>query len=309
MKHPFVIRTDQTDCFNPEGQRISCQGTGQDGEFNTGTTRRPELRFADHGETVTDRQTALMWTKNANLPEFPLTWSEALDYITDMNAAGELGFNDWRLPDRTELFSLLSHIHTNPALPSGHLFFNVFNGYYWTSSTCARLENQAWYVHLGGAKVYRGMKYGSYMVWPVRGGGLPSVSPSGSRYRQHTDTVVDTITHLMWTQHADSAGPVSWQAALDAVQKMNSQAACGYRDWHLPNIRELESLVDLGTHSPALSLPAGFEEIREGYWSSTTSTYNPTYAWVLYSVDGAIGVGYKPLSEFYAWAVRSEGSD
>jgi len=50
----------------------------------------------------------------------------------------------------------------------GHPFTNIFTGYYWTSSSCARLPNQAWYIHLGGARVFKGMKYGSYMVWPVR---------------------------------------------------------------------------------------------------------------------------------------------
>jgi hypothetical protein len=30
--------------------------------------------------------------------------------------------------------------------------------------SCARLPNQAWYIHLGGARVFKGMKHGSYMV-------------------------------------------------------------------------------------------------------------------------------------------------
>lgn len=35
------------------------------------------------------------------------------------------------------------------------------------------------------------------------------------------------------------------------------------------------------------------------YWSSTTSMYESRYAWVLYMRDGAVGVGFKPLSEFF----------
>ena len=56
----------------------------------------------------------------------------------------------------------------NPSLPTGAPFENVFAGYYWTATTCSRFKNQAWYIHLGGGRIYRGMKYGSYMVWPVR---------------------------------------------------------------------------------------------------------------------------------------------
>jgi hypothetical protein len=48
-----------------------------------------------------------------------------------------------------------------------------------------------------------------------------------------------------------------------------------------------------------------FAVIADGYWSSTTSVYEPSYAWVLYTVDGAVGVGYKAKPDFCAWAVRS----
>jgi hypothetical protein len=46
-----------------------------------------------------------------------------------------------------------------------------------------------------------------------------------------------------------------------------------------------------------------FEEVQDFYWSSTTSVYHREYAWVLYMKDGAVGVGHKPLSEFYLWPV------
>jgi hypothetical protein len=47
-----------------------------------------------------------------------------------------------------------------------------------------------------------------------------------------------------------------------------------------------------------------FARTAEGYWSSTTSVYEPSYAWVLYSLDGAVGVGYKAKPDFYALQVR-----
>ena len=63
---------------------------------------------------------------------------------------------------------------------------------------------------------------------------------------------------------------------------------------------------DLSRHSPALAPDHPFEHIAEGYWSATTSVYEKRYAWVFYPRDGAIGVGYKPLPEFYAWVVRCD---
>lgn len=50
---------------------------------------------------------------------------------------------------------------------------------------------------------------------------------------------------------------------------------CGHLDWRMPNIRELESLVDLCADSPALAPDHPFGNVREVYWSSTTSVYEP----------------------------------
>ncbi|MCA1792906.1 MAG: DUF1566 domain-containing protein [Desulfotignum sp.] len=66
----------------------------------------------------------------------------------------------------------------------------------------------------------------------------------------------------------------------------------------------LEGITDMDCHSPALPPDHGFVEVQDFYWSATTSMVDRDYAWVLYTVDGAVGVGYKPLSEFYLWPVR-----
>jgi hypothetical protein len=48
-----------------------------------------------------------------------------------------------------------------------------------------------------------------------------------------------------------------------------------------------------------------FINVQNFYWSSTTSMYETRYAWALYMRDGAVGVGFKSLSEFYLWPVRN----
>ena len=298
-------------------------------------------RFLLENETVTDRQTGLMWIKNASLLDFPLTWGEALQTVKKLNMSGLYGYHNWKIPNRRELFSLISHDTINPSLPTGHPFTNVFNGYYWTSSTCARLPNQAWYIHLGGGRVFKGMKHGSYMVWPVRtiesqnksklfrtgqkicfdeSGMIIDCHDTGqdgeiqaglkftkSRFTKNIQTIDDNDTGLTWLRDADvHRDMMDWNSAFDLISEMNSEMACGHNDWRVPNIIELESLTDMGRHSPALSAGHSFNNVREFYWSSTTSMYDMNYAWVLYMADGAVGVGHKPLSEFYLWPVRGK---
>ncbi len=311
MKSPFT-RTDQTLCYNASGNIISCTGSGQDGEQQAGMPW-PEPRFEINADAVTDFLTGLMWPRNAGMEGFPLSFSEASHAVAEMNAAGTFGFDNWHLPERSELFSLISHARMNPALPEGYPFQNVFPGYYWTATPCARFPRQAWYVHMGGGRVFKGMKQGYYMVWPVRRIENKCIqsSPSESgnfpekRFIENRCTVTDRHSGLIWTKSADIAKhPVSWEKSLTIVREMNDRNAYGHPDWRLPNIRELESLTDMRIHSPAIAASDIFTDIKDFYWSSTTSVYDPAYAWTMYSEDGNIGVGYKKNPEFHVWCVR-----
>lgn len=298
-------------------------------------------RFFVKNETVIDTQTGLMWTKNAALFDFPMSWSEALNTIKEFNHSDIYGYHDWKLPNRKELFSLISHETINPCLSVGYPFTNVFTGYYWTSSSCERLPNQAWYIHLGGARVYKGMKYGSYMVWPVRvaeknnkravfqtgqqncfdekgviidcnntgqdGEFQPGLNCNKDRFTENTHFVDDNATGLTWMKSGNIYKEmVDWKSAFDSVLKMNREWKYGYNDWRVPSIVELESLTDMGRHSPALPADHLFTDTQDFYWSSTTSMYDTNYAWVLYLIDGAVGVGYKTLAEFFLWPVRGK---
>lgn len=299
---------------------------------------QPPVRLVEQEESVLDTRTGLVWTKNAGLSEFPMTWSEALAFVNDLNLDAYLGHNNWKLPNRRELFSLMSHHDINPSLPADHPFINVFPGYYWTSTTCARLPDQAWYIHLGGAKVYKGRKQQSYMVWPIRipdpkrlallptgqtlcydaegkviscsGTGQDGAFQTGTlipqpRFQIKKEGVHDSTTSLTWVKAPNpSHTMVDWNAALAWVEQMNRQNAYGYDDWRLPSIRELEGLTHMGTHTPALPPGHPFTDIQNFYWSATQSMYDTRYAWVLYTRDGYIGVAHKPQAECCIWPLR-----
>ncbi len=125
----------------------------------------PDPRFTDNGdETVTDNLTSLMWTKNANMAIN--SWEEAKSYCEDLSYAGH---DDWHLPDRNELSSLIDRSKHNPALPGGHPFSDVQNGY-WSSTAYSGGTSFAWFVSLNVGVVNGGVKTDTVVVWPVRGG-------------------------------------------------------------------------------------------------------------------------------------------
>ena len=169
-----VARTGQKLCFNPMGQTIPCQGTGQDGELQLGVPW-PSPRFTDNGDgTVTDNLTGLIWLKNAS--HFGTrSWEQAIQACNSL-ASGSPGLNDgspkgaWRLPNLFELRSLVDYNQHSPALPAGHPFQNVRTSLYWSSTTVASAPNLARFVFIGIGPSVWDHKSVLLNVWPVRGG-------------------------------------------------------------------------------------------------------------------------------------------
>ncbi len=164
----MYLQTGQVSCHDTEGHAIPCAGSGQDGENRAGLPW-PTPRFQAEGGLALDRLTGLVWTRDANLAEYPLTWPEALDQVARLNAARLLGHADWRLPNRRELRSLVSHQTRRPVLPRPHPFINVFPSWYWSSTTAVISPAHAWYVDMGGGRLFYGGKDQSFLLWPVRG--------------------------------------------------------------------------------------------------------------------------------------------
>ena len=169
-----VAKTGQTECWDGDGASISCTGTGQDGEYQAGTSASP--RFTDNSDgTVTDNLTKLIWLKDADCFGAQ-TWSNALTSsntlatgacsLTDASAAGE-----WRLPNMNELHSLIDFGSFDPALPAGDPFTNVRSDYYWSSTSHVMAPGFAWYVSLTDGTISNAGKSNPMIhVWPVRGG-------------------------------------------------------------------------------------------------------------------------------------------
>lgn len=330
------LQTGQLGCYDALGRRIDCAHTGQDAEVRRGRVWQADKRFRVQRGTVVDTATGLHWLRDAGYGGFPKTWQEGLDFVAQMNRERVLGQGDWRLPNRRELRSLISHQSSRPALPEKHPFENVFQGWYWTSTTAVISPSHAWYVDTAGGRMFYGGKDQSFMVWPVLGtaaahrlpvtgqrtcynarGAPVDCAASGqdgaiqagqpwpeARFRVEAHEVFDRLTGLCWQRCADLAdGEVDWERALASIVALN---AGGNRNlWRLPNINELETLVDCSRCRPALAVDTDvLNRLGTVYWSSTTSMYQPDWAWALYLDKGAVGVGHKLEARFSVWAVR-----
>jgi len=105
--------------------------------------------LVDNGDgTVSDTETGLMWQQ---AEAGSMNWEEALNYCENL-VLPTGGYDDWRLPDRNELQSLIDYDYYDPAIFNHNVngenkyFPGVLSSYYWSSTTYAYNTSYAWRV-------------------------------------------------------------------------------------------------------------------------------------------------------------------
>ncbi|MGQ0593816.1 MAG: Lcl C-terminal domain-containing protein [Gammaproteobacteria bacterium] len=130
-------------------------------------------------------------------------------------------------------------------------------------------------------------------------------------------TITDNNTKLIWEKKSDDEAVndndntttfphdkdnvYTWDQAFQHVADLNTDNFANHNDWRLPNVKELQSIVNYGTFNPAVSLAfntncvAGVD-VESGsctaasiYWSSTTLADGPGNAWGVLFFNGFVG--------------------
>ena len=118
-------------------------------------------------------------------------------------------------------------------------------------------------------------------------------------------TVTHKKTGLMWKvcQEGKSGAAcatgnealMDWSDALNRANVANSAAFAGHADWRLPNVKELESILERCGFNSAINKVIFPSQFGGRYWSSTTHQVNRAQAfWVSYDV-GQIETDDKSL--------------
>ncbi|EDN68170.1 secreted protein containing DUF1566 [Beggiatoa sp. PS] len=139
------------------------------------------------------------------------------------------------------------------------------------------------------------------------------VALTGTRFIDNSDgTITDKLTGLIWTKDTNCLGSTQiWDNAIDYANAL-TDGICGLSDgsvagdWRLPNVKELQSLIDYSQFGPALPSSHPFLNVQtDDYWSSTEDSNSSSLdAWNVHFNLGRVGIETKTNANAYVWSVR-----
>jgi len=294
--------TGQVRCYDEYGKEIESPQPGEDNYGQNGCFFKNAMSFAkldlngkelpDHAtwddglRMVVDNNTGLVWEVKSPVPDEinycddEYSWEDAQEvYIKKLNERKHCGYDDWRIPNKDELRSIVDYGKTNPAIDSWY-FPNCQIALYWCSASFEMQPCFGWVIFFGLGSATANGKSIPRHVRAVRGGfnklfGAPDLS----RFTDNDDgTITDSATGLMWQKGENER--MSWFEAIKFCQKLK---LAGYDDWRLPNIKEINTILDVSYkdnwwHFKDFFPAEGLEPPLLHY--SSSSVFEKTYAWV-----------------------------
>ncbi len=299
-----VVDTGQGKCYDNSAE-VTCPTEGQsfygqDAQYDGNT---PD--YTDNGDgTITDNVTGLMWQQD---PGTKMTFNQAVAGAESFNLAKH---SDWRLPTIKELYSLIlldgtdvsicisgSSCSATPFINTNYFIFEYGDTDFGERLIDSQFATSTQYVSttMNGNETMFGVNFADGRIKGYPTGPMPGESEGklffvlyvrdNPGYGQNSfmdngdGTVTDNTTSLTWGQ-SDSGTSMNWS---DALVYCEASSEAGYDDWRLPDVKELQSIVDYSrspntTNSAAIDPIFGVTSIigEAGisdfpfYWSSTT---------------------------------------
>jgi hypothetical protein len=345
-----IVGTNQS-IFYDNQDEISAPAQGEAFFGQNATYPGTAPSYVDNGDgTITDMITGLMWSQTPDMDaDGDIDVNDKMTYNNALEGANTYSigdYTDWRLPSIKELYSLIIFSGVDPSGYEGTStddlvpFINTdyFDFAYGDTDAGERIIDAQYAttsMYVDGELLFgvnfadgRIKGYGlqapfghgekTFSVMYVRGNATYGVN----EFVDNGDgTISDNATGLMWMQDDNGEGNI-WEEALTYAEDFEH---AGYSDWRLPDVKELQSIVDY-TRSPGTTNSAAIDPIfncteivNEAdqadyafYWSGTThSNWSDVAGGFASYVSFGRAMGYDPtwVDVHGAGAQRSDPKD
>jgi hypothetical protein len=250
----------------------------------------PRVNYNLEGAIVIDKVTRLVWQTSGSTTRI---YANAEAFCQQLEPYE--GLNRFRLPTVYELMTIVDydgyHLFIN------NVFTNTSLSEYWTSTRSAANSENVWAINFGGGDVITIDDQTALQVRCVMG----QTVNYGNFKDNDNGTVSDLATGLMWQQQ-ELSSDMSW---YDAMNYCSVLELGNHKDWHLPNIKELYSIVDTKLHTPALEHFAFPTIVGDLFWSATSNVDLMSNAYRISFIDGTVRQTAKE-TKHYVRCVRSQ---
>ncbi|KPK16583.1 MAG: hypothetical protein AMJ62_05140 [Myxococcales bacterium SG8_38] len=208
------------------------------------------------GEVVVDEVTGLIWQRE--IDEQTRATAEAIAYCDSLILQGR---DDWRLPERIELVSLMLP-GSSPAIDS-EAFPDTPADYFRTATYAANSDERSWSVYFGSALVIVGSALSTSTYARCVTGEMVRLDP---QFEIMESVALDRGTELVWRRDVQTAS--SQSEAVDICDMIDSPP------FRLPTVKELLTIVDDTSASPAIDESIFSVGDSLTFWTSTTTGQN-----------------------------------
>ena len=247
---------------------------------------------------IRDNVTGLLWQRASHASVNLAAITAEMNALNDVSSVSNCAVTDWRLPTSAELLSIVNY---RRFIRVSYFFNNIVAGSYWSSDVLDPLAATPlnWTMSFADGLLYNADITAASNINAIL---VSGTSTSPDFVDNLNGTVTDNVTGLVWKKCSEGyrynatgasaadkcqldggdSTAFSWQDGLIRAKAVNEGGvgeSLMTTNWRLPNIKELNSLLN---RAHAAGVAGMFDSFTlpntslSNFWSSSINSYSPT---------------------------------